>query len=270
MCFEATAANERKTYIEAFLKTAQRELAPYSESIGLVIYSPVDTLAPNPVAFWGFNPGQDPKVTDPTHWTIAEALSRFPTQTESLLMQVWPDARGGTRDEREKRVYCRAFPAGGAPYQRGIRHLLSAIRRSRQGTNFPEPLVTNFLFLQTASAEEAGAMRNIGDIVQRCWRVHEAIFGIAQPRVLITSANVLEYVRRFTLMPLKPTNESIHSGYSNWCCKKWETVVKHGGMTVLQVPHMSYWGGCIERERSQEAVAWIEKMVRKAMTEHGA
>jgi uncharacterized glyoxalase superfamily protein PhnB len=71
------------------------------------------------------------------------------------------------------------------------------------------------------------------------------------------SFSVLDYVRRFKLMPLKPTNESIHSGYSNWRCKKWETTVKHGEMTILQVPHMTYWGGCIENDRSREAVAWV-------------
>src|ERR1700746_1857970 len=127
-------------------------------NIGVVIYRRVDTLVPNPVIFWGFNPGQDPTVSDPTHWTISEALTRFSTQKESLLLQVWPDAKSRTRKEGEKRVYRRSFPAGAAPYQRGIRHLLSAIGHFGEGTNFPEPLVTNFLFVQTRSAAERSAM----------------------------------------------------------------------------------------------------------------
>jgi hypothetical protein len=255
-----------KNDLAAFLTTARRELEPYCGKIGLVIYSAVDTLASNPVIFWGFNPGQDPTVSDPTHWTITEALTRFPTQKESLLLQVWPDAKSRTRNEGGKRVYRRSFPAGGAPYQRGIRHLLSAIGHFGEGTNFPEPLVTNFLFVQTGSAREAGAMPNIKDIVERCWRVHEQIFSIAQPRVLITSASVLEYVRRFNLMDLNATDEQpIPTGYFNWCCKRWETVIEHGRVVVLQVPHMSYWGGCIEKEKSQKAVKWVAKMVRNAL-----
>ena len=60
MGFEETAANQRETHLETFLKTARLQLAPYSECIGLVIYSPADTLVPNPLLFWGFNPGKTP------------------------------------------------------------------------------------------------------------------------------------------------------------------------------------------------------------------
>lgn len=263
--FEEMVATQAETCTDVFLKTARQELAEYSASVGLVIYSPVQTLARNPVAFWGFNPGQDPNVSDPTHWTIADALRQFPTQTESLLMQVWPDAKAGTTEKAGKTVYRRAYPAGCAPYQRGLRYLLSAIKTAEHNTNSPEPLVTNLLFLQTASASQAVSLANINNIVQRCWRVHEAIFAISKPRVLITTAGVLEFVRRFKLMPLTDTGESIQSGYSNWCCKKWETVVKHGEMAILQLPHMAYWGGCIERKRCEPAVKWIVQMVGMAI-----
>lgn len=181
-----------KEVVEEFLKVAKRELAPYSGEIGLVIYSAVDTLARNPVIFWGFNPGQNPNIFDPTHWTIEEVLRRFPTQTQSLLAQVWPNAKRGTCFRNGKKVYREQFKAGEAPYQRGTRYLLSAACQSTNKRTFPTPLVGNFLFPQTKSEKEAGEMSNLHDIVSRCWLVHKEVFEIAQPKVLITTATVVE------------------------------------------------------------------------------
>ncbi len=232
--------------VESFLKIARRELEPFLDKIGLVIYSTVDTLVSNnPVVFWGFNPGQNPDVSDPTHWTIAEALRRFPTQTESLLMQAWPNAKRGTCFRNGDKVYREQFIPGEAPYQQGTRYLLFEACQLTNGRNLPAPLVSNFLFLQTKNEKEAGKMSNLEEIVNRCWLVHKAVFEIVQPKVLITTATVLEYIHKFKLMPLSPTTESAPSGYSNWLCK--ERHSEQRKMTILQVPHMSYWGGCIER-----------------------
>ena len=97
---------------------ARAALGPYLDKIGLVIYSSASTLAgKNDVVFWGFNPGQGPKVSDPTHWTIRDALDRFPTQTGSLLWQVWPRAGGGTHENNGARVFTHHYDAGAAPYQ---------------------------------------------------------------------------------------------------------------------------------------------------------
>lgn len=255
-----------KGCVEKFLKVAKRELAPYSGEIGLVIYSAVDTLTRNPVIFWGFNPGQNPNIIDPTHWTIEEALRRFPTQTESLLTQVWPNAKRGTCFRNGEKVYREQFKAGEAPYQRGTRCLLSAACQPTNGRTFPAPLVSNFLFPQTKSEREAGEMSNLDDIVNRCWSVHKAVFEIAEPKVLITTATVVEYIHQFKLTWLSPTTDSTPSGYSNWFCKKWRGSFKHGEMIVLQIPHMSYWGGCIEKERSREAVKWVAENVRQAIS----
>jgi len=253
--------------VENFLKIATWELKPFLDKVGLVIYSTVDTLVPNnPVIFWGFNPGQNPYVTDPTHWTISEALRRFPTQTESLLMQVWPNARRGTCSRNGETVYREQFKSGEAPYQQGTRYLLSEAYKSTNGGSLPAPLVSNFLFLQTENEEEAGKMSNLADIVNRCWLVHKAVFEIAQPKVLITTATVLEYIHKFKLMRLSPATESTPSGYSNWPCEKRQGLSEQGEMTIFQVPHMSYWGGCIEKERSRQAVKWVAEKVCDAIS----
>lgn len=205
---ERNLSDDQRGCVEKFLKVAKRELAPYCGEIGLVIYSPVDTLASNPVIFWGFNPGQNPSISDPTHWTIDEALRRFPTQTESLLMQVWPNAKRGTCFRDGEKVYREQFKAGEAPYQRGTRYLLSAACQPTDGRTFRAPLVSNFLFPQTKSEEEAGKMSNLADIVTRCWLVHKAVFEITEPKVLITTATVVDYIHRFELMRLSPTKHS--------------------------------------------------------------
>jgi hypothetical protein len=62
-----------------FVALSERVMKPYLDCVGLLVYSPAATLRPdNRVMYWGYNPGQDPCIKDETHWTILEAIEKFP------------------------------------------------------------------------------------------------------------------------------------------------------------------------------------------------
>ncbi len=242
-----------------FVSVARAKLQPYLERIGLVIYSKSSTLAPNPVVFLGFNPGQNPSVIDPTHWTIGEALDKFPLQTKSLLWQVWPQAGRGTRQEGGVSVYKHHYEEGKAPYQKRGRHLLDSI-------GFQNAIVSNFLFLQTGNARAASRLEGISEIVMRCWEVHEAIFAIANPKVVITTSEVIRWMRKYELLALNgPIGEGCRAGYQNWRCERYLARLIHGEITVLQVPHMSFWACDTDNEVRRNAVQWVATAVRDAV-----
>jgi hypothetical protein len=62
-----------------------------------------------------------------------------------------------------------------APYQRGGRHLLQVIQH-------PNALVSNYIFVQSRWMK---SLTQTDELIAACWRVHELIFQITQPQVLI-------------------------------------------------------------------------------------
>lgn len=251
------------SHVAAFIASAKQELAPYLDCTGLCIYSAAESVRENnPVAYWGFNPGQDPTVEDCTHWTIEEFLDKFPEQHLSLIdNQEWPNARRGTKaGTNGRKEFAGHHPVGRSPYQKGVRHLLEQI-------GCADAVVTNFLFLQSSKANAF----KFGDpktksLVEKCWRVHKSIFRITNPRVIITTAGVVEYLKYYRLMELVKECE-MDSGYSNWKCVLYRSTMG----CVIQAPHMSYWGGCITNSgskvaiRSNAAVRWIVEKAKASI-----
>jgi hypothetical protein len=236
-----------------FLQQAKLELAQYLDCTGLLIYSNVDTLRSNAVIYWGFNPGQDPDVQHETNWKIQDALDYFPTQSESLIdVQRWPNTNGGiVVYENGTRRYKVEYKTGMAPYQRGVRHLLETIQH-------PDALVTNYIFVQSRCME---SLAETDELVARCWRVHELIFQITQPQVLITTAGVVASMRRHRLVSLVLEEVCpVPSGYANWRCKVW----KGQRFVVIETPHMSYWGNSIHT-KGEEAVRWVSEKIRERL-----
>ena len=236
-----------------FLAQAKVELAQYLDCTGLLIYSSVGTLRRNAVIYWGFNPGQDPDVQHETNWKIRDALEYFPAQSESLIdAQRWPNtARGEIVDEHGIRRYKVDYNAGMAPYQRGVRHLLQAIQH-------PNALVNNYIFVQSRCME---SLPETDELVARCWRVHELIFQITQPQVLITNAGVVASMRRRGLESLVREEVCpVPSGWANWRCKVW----KGRRFLVIETPHMSFWGKTIHT-KGEEAVMWVSEKIRERL-----
>jgi hypothetical protein len=203
-----------------FDAVARRELKPYFDAIGDVIYSANSTLTRNDVIFWGINPGGDPAIRDPiglmpqVQMTIEAALDAFRTRDESMLEVAWPNNGNGRFEELvDNWPFTRRYrtsdppdfyPPGQAFYQRRAGHLLGAVVPAAE-----EAIVSNFVFLQTLDANQIGGSlanvvrnfcnlpcgdssdsikENLQRILKSCWRVHMEIFAIAKPKVLIVAS----------------------------------------------------------------------------------
>jgi hypothetical protein len=265
-----------------FDAVARAELKPYFNVIGDVIYSANATLVKNDVIFWGFNPGGDPDICDPVglfppvQMTLSKALEEFPKRTNSMLNEAWPHNRkgeGGVMNTETGLRYKDFYPKGHAPYQLRTNYLLKKVGR-------PDALVSNFLFQQTRKAEEVNDICDIDRLVKACWRVHMEIFAIAKPKVLITSAEVLNWMRKrkYKLMKLTKTDrEGCKAGHQEWRCEEY-----HGEfnaedtkllpsdlckLTIIKVPHMALWP--IRDEDDNEvrgsAVDWVVTAVKDAV-----
>ena len=235
--------------VSDFVSLSRKALGRYLEDMGLLIYSSAATLHQgNPVMYWGFNPGQDPRAEDETHWKICEAISRFPNQKSSLIDdQDWPNARSGLVEEGGHKKYKCRHEKGKAPYQRGVHHLLEFI-------GHPGALVANFVFFQTRREGDLGLTK---EEVDSCWQVHTFLFKATRARVVITTKGVVNSIRRFGLMNLEEL-DTRDSGYSNW---KMSLFKNEKGPAVIAAPHMSYWGPCVADGKSECALNWIKKSV---------
>jgi hypothetical protein len=235
-----------------FVSLAETALKPYLQDRGLLVYSSVATLRrDNPVVYWGFNPGQDPLIEDPTHWTIRQAISQFPSQMRSLIDdQCWPKAG---RKPIGKGGYTHYHDKGEAPYQRGVRYLLDFI--GHEGA-----LVANLFFFQTS---REGHLKPNRQQVDSCWLVHRFLLETIKPRVLITTVGVVSALRRFKLADLEGPIEQCDSGYSNWKCALYKNL--DGFPAVIAAPHMSYWGRWCKNDTMDTkygpALRWIKERV---------
>ncbi len=233
--------------VSEFVTLSERVLKPYLDCIGLLVYSPAATLRPdNRFMYWGYNPGQSPRIQDKTHWTVRKSIEGFPTQICLINEQRWPNARMGTTLVDGEERYAQRYETGRAPYQCGVRHILEFI-------GHPDALVTNLLFFQTSRQEH---LRPTKEQIDCCWEVHEFLMEKTKARVLITTGGVAREVRRFGLMDLREVDRC-PSGYGNWSCRLYEN--RRGLPAVITAPHMSYWGSCIVKDKYGPALSWIKE-----------
>jgi hypothetical protein len=248
-----------------FTRRTGELLAGHLNDLGLLVYSSVDTLKESPVVFWGYNPGGGDEVTDPTLWTIAEALERFPSQDYSFITgQQWPNGSLGTvPDGKGGKRYWVNYEVGQAPYQRAVAAVLNRV-------GYPQALVTNFIFFQSQRQDD---LQDTDRKIDLCWPVHQLLFQIARPRVLITTKTVTDHLQRRGLMQFGRIAGSIASGWSNWKCSHWREVKVPscptlGDLTVLTIAHPSFWGKVIDR-KGGDALRWLSEKVGEALKPTG-
>ena len=256
-------SEEQKKVVREFVEFTGNALKPFLDRLGLVIYSKPCTLTLNPVMFWGFNPGQDPTVVDATAYPIKLDLESFPHRNQSLLDTVWPDssAQQVRRGPHGIKYFSRHYREGEAPYQKGTKTLLGHI-------GHPFAIVTNFVFQQTAKEDDVRRLSDFKLLVQCCSIVHRRMFEIARPKVLFTTAGVLDLLRLNKFIEIGTGETGPWSGYSRSNVAKWEATSEFGPLTILQIPHMSYWGNIVTNPRNQtaaEALGWLKLRVEEAV-----
>jgi len=212
------------------------------------------------VLFYGINPGYDPSKTrdHPITWKIGDSLDYFVDGFSNVRKAISAKAEGLPNSERlhsdcnliDDQFWPRPslkgdHPTGRAPYQNHTRNMLLSIGHGGA-------LITNLLFLQAAKPKEIGKElkgRKYKDFEDACWQVHELIFQITQPRVVVTCSSALnEGLRKRLKLTLVPPTKN--SGYGpeqrKWHCKQWRGSWRcesgnNREIAVCQVPHMSYY-----------------------------
>ena len=243
--------------VQQFVKDSKSILKAHLNEYGLTLYSHKSTLRHNPVLFYGYNPGYDPKtVVDPAiRWTIEESLDYFRNGFKNL--QESRDAPGRSLDLINDQPwpmpprFVNYYEKGQAPYQQRVRRLLEAI-------DHRDALVTNLFFLQTRDAEQHRAIPD-EEYKKACWKVHEIIFQITGPRVVITFHNTVKHGLRdaFRLGPVdeRPTGWGSHKG------KHWQGHWKSRKICVVSFPHFSRFD--IPQASRTDVFKWVDDIVRK-------
>lgn len=250
--------DSNKQELEKFVAQCKDILDSDLEKTGLVIYSDRNTLRPNPVLFYGINPGQDPKNHHHTHWSIEKSLNEFASGHPSLIThQAWPKRKvvGGT--------YVNDYEPGQAPYQRRTQHLLNEIGHSNA-------LVTNLLFLQSRGVQELGKMQTLADsekLLASCWQVHELILEICRPEVIITCTTAVDRCmgEKFELREEShfPAMHVLNDGKGkDRQCTVFTGNWKERALTVVAIPHMSYYA--ITSPHRKAVVEKLKSVVKTA------
>jgi hypothetical protein len=263
--------------VEQFFKPTQKILSPrhYDQKWGLVIYSNKTTLRRNNrVLFYGVNPGYDPEVKQPIRWSINDSLTFFADGFRKVKDESDSDSNKLLPHERlhpdcnlidDQSWPDRGNPARGrAKYQQATRCLL-------KGIGHPDALVTNWFFHQTKNvAELDSGLKDTGqkDFLDACWRVHQLIFEITKPRVIVTCSSVLErgLKKRLGLKRVPPDKDS---GYGpngrKWKCREWEGTWGDQRIVVCQVPHSTYYDFEAEYCKTNDVIGWAKQVVAKAV-----
>jgi hypothetical protein len=215
--------------LKKFLEGSRTILEEWLGEAGEVLYSSKYSIcANNAVAYWGFNPGQNPEIYCSNHKTIKGSLDGLEAQEKSLInTEQWANGKRPINGNYQ------LAKAGECPYQVGVRKLLTYIDSGNA-------IVSNFIFFQTARATKLKTCPNYKDRILACWKVHELMLTIAGTKVLITTPGVVEEIMRHKLIGLEEL-EKEPLAYSNWRCRLYRP--EHCNLkVVLTTPHMSYWG----------------------------
>jgi hypothetical protein len=211
------------------VRIAESALVPIAHRSGKILYSSARTLRRGSLYILGFNPGGDPAGSDPSHYTVLEALRRLPEKTDNdYVDEVWQGATA----------------PGGRPLQKRMRWLCDQI-----GQPIETVCAANLIFVRSRTAADAG-YPTTADI---CWPVHQAILAVVQPQLMLTyGSQVYQYIlARSRVLPNGV--ESIPSGHGTWVFRR--ATIELGGnpIQLVQLPHLSRY----DPKRSSQLTEWL-------------
>jgi hypothetical protein len=250
-----------ESLVQQFVRNSKESLKPCLKEYGLVLYSHKSTLRRNPVLFYGYNPGCDPSVSHPIRWTIEQSLDYFEDGFKILEDSEFRGNNPGLINEQRWPTpsFSRDYDKGQAPYQRRTRCLLEAI-------GCCDALVTNLFFRQTRDAEQLRATLG-DDFVEACWRVHEIIFRITEPNVIIACREVVRQMfRREFGLGSSPISE-IRAKHAEWKCRHWQGNWEGRPIDVLEIPHFSRYD--ITKPARKSVLDWAEEIVSTCVETRG-
>ena len=196
--------------VDQVVNFARANLGTILPLSGEVLYSAASTLRPGEVYLLGHNPGGDDK--DPTLPTVGRSLDELPTKTwNSYTDTSW-----------------NGYEVGEAPLQLRVKCLLE---RLEQRPN--EVAASNLIFPRSRDAASSSFL----DLSKTCWRVHEQILSIVNPRLIIAYGNSTYSPYQFLFDEFSANSQECYpSGHATWVCRSF---VVPGRFRVVGVPHLS-------------------------------
>lgn len=218
--------------IEKFLQKAIKILPDeILNGSGSVIYSSAETLRPGRYYILGFNPGGNAADNKSN---VKDSLNNFLTRKENAYLD--EDWRSKTRKHKR----------GNHPLQRHLAEVMNTI-----GEDLRDVCASNLTFLR--SPGQYGV--RYAAPAKSCWRVHEMILEIVQPRIILAFGNgqrsPYDFLRRqYNVYE----NEEIDSEHGNWKCRFFKTNIQEREILVIGLPHLSRYS----IKNKDMVVKWIK------------
>lgn len=197
--------------VEQFIADAKADLGEFVRESGSVLYSSPKTLKPGDVYLLGINPGADPDGLDDPN--IEDHLDKLPsTDMNSYLDGEWDRGRIG-QDPFQVRVVWLLQSLGYDPREVCASNLIFSRSHGQGGSGYP------------ATAD-------------RCWPVHQRIFRIVQPKLVICLGNLpFDYITGRS--GYNGLHEEVPSGHGDWQCRAQRVNIEGRLTDVVSVPHLS-------------------------------
>ena len=208
MIVNCLSSHERN--VAAVVQKAKESLDKETlESSGTILYSSSATLKPGKYYFLGLNPGGADDGTK----TIQESLENLTDFSENAYLEEnWSSAS-------------RQYGKGGHPLQQNYQFLFSELREALDSV-----CASNLIFRRSVS--EKGARYE--ELVDRCWRVHEAILEIVRPKAIITfGRQPFNFIKRTRC---GDDRQDRPAGHGKWI---WRSSTLATGERLVGLPHLS-------------------------------
>lgn len=212
---------------EDLIRLGKETLPLVLKKNGELIYSSHETLKKGDIYLLGLNPGGKGFIT------IRERLETLLKNEENAYLDQCWDNRVSEK-----------IPKGQAPLQKRVNHLLTEL-----GYNTRDVCATNLIFVTSRSANDI----NYG-LAGYCWRFHEMLLKIIQPKVILCFgiSNFSSYSFLWSLF--EGVETKIKSGHGKWECRAFSSIINGRKTTVVGIPHLSYYN-TIGRD---EVINWIK------------
>jgi hypothetical protein len=214
---------------ENLIKLGNEILPHILERKGELIYSSHETLKKGDIYLLGLNPGGEDSPTIKKH--LEGMLQK---KTNSYLDESW-------------RNKITTWEKGQAPLQKRVNYLLNSL-----GHKTREVCSSNLIFVMSRSADEI----NYG-LAGYCWRFHEVILEIIQPKIILCFGISDISAYSFLLALFNETEvKPFPADHGDWHCRAFNTVINGRKTTIVGVPHLSYYN-IIGKE---EVINWIKSL----------
>ena len=214
---------------ENLIKLGNEVLSHILDREGEVIYSSHETLKKGDIYLLGLNPGGEGFTTIKKH--LEGILQKT---TNSYLDESW-----------ENKIT--TWKEGQAPLQKRVDYLLNSL-----GYKTREVCSSNLIFVTSRNADEV----NYG-LAGYCWRFHEIILKIIQPKIILCFgvSDVSAYSFLLSLYNGKEI-KPFPSGHGKWNCRAFKTLIEGRKTTIVGIPHLSYYN-IIDKEN---VINWIKSL----------